>query len=92
MRTHLCLHYLVTGRVQGMGYRAATRAAARRLGLSGWVRNTPQGKVELIACGDAAALQEFETWLWQGPAQAQVTAVVKSVAALAAFPDFDIQD
>lgn len=85
------MHYLVSGRVQGVFFRVSARDTARALGLSGWVRNTPQGKVELIACGDVAALQEFEAWLWQGPAQAQVTAVVKSVAALADFTGFDIQ-
>ena len=84
------MHYLVSGRVQGVFFRVSARDTARGLGLSGWVRNTPQGKVELIACGDIAALQEFEAWLWQGPAQAQVTAVVKSVAASANFTDFDI--
>ncbi len=92
MRARQCMHYLVSGRVQGVFYRASARATAQRLGLSGWVRNTAQGKVELIACGDAAALHEFETWLWQGPAQAQVTAVVKSVAVPADFSGFDIQD
>lgn len=86
-----CLHYLVTGRVQGVSYRASAHDVARRLGLGGWVRNTPQGKVELVACGDAADLHEFEMWLWQGPSQARVTAVVKSVAAPADFFSFDIQ-
>ncbi len=91
MSAYPCMHYLVSGWVQGVGYRASARDAAQRLGLTGWVRNTPQGKVELIACGDAAALHEFEAWLWQGPDQAQVTAVVKSVAAFADFTGFDIQ-
>lgn len=91
MSAHQCMHYLVSGRVQGVGYRASARDVAQRLGLTGWVRNTPQAKVELIACGDTASLHEFETWLWQGPDQAQVTAVVKSVAAFADFSGFDIQ-
>ena len=91
MSARQCMHYLVSGRVQGVAYRASARDAARRLGLTGWVRNTVQGKVELIACGDAAALEEFEGWLWQGPVQAQVTDVVKSVAAFADFSGFDIQ-
>ena len=91
MRARQCIHYLVSGQVQGVFYRASARDTAQHLDLTGWVRNTPQGKVELIACGDAAALHEFEAWLWQGPAPAQVTAVVKSVAAPADFPGFDIQ-
>lgn len=71
----MCRRYLVGGRVQGVGYRVSARATAVRLGLQGWVRNCQDGRVEALACGDAAALDEFEAWLRQGPPGARVTAV-----------------
>ena len=70
-----CIHCLVSGRVQGVFYRASTQQQAMRLKLSGWVKNRNDGKVELIACGDVSALQEFETWCWQGPSHAIVSQV-----------------
>ncbi len=72
-----CLRFRVHGRVQGVFYRAATAARARRLGLNGWVRNLADGDVELLACGDDAVLADLETWLWQGPPHAHVTAVTR---------------
>ncbi len=66
------LHALVEGRVQGVGFRASTAHAARRLGLGGWVRNLPDGRVELKAWGAAPALSRFRDWLQQGPPLARV--------------------
>ncbi len=77
-------YFRVTGRVQGVFYRASTQARAQELGLSGWVRNCPDGSVELEASGDAEALQQLEAWLWQGPERAQVSAV--EVAAVTGAP------
>lgn len=85
-----CRRFLVSGHVQGVFYRAATQATARRLGLSGWVRNLPDGNVELLACGDETKLKEFENWLWQGPRHAQVTQVAAADAGHHAFADFTI--
>lgn len=69
-------HYLVAGRVQGVCYRASARAEATRLGLSGWVRNLRDGRVEALASGEADALAAFERWLASGPPHAQVTQVM----------------
>lgn len=68
----LCRHYRIIGRVQGVFYRASTHDTARQLGLSGWVRNLPDGSVEAIACGDEAQLARLEHWLHQGPPLAMV--------------------
>jgi acylphosphatase len=65
-------HYLVIGRVQGVGYRWFAVDAARREGLSGHVRNLPDGQVEITAEGDADAITRFEAALWRGPSRARV--------------------
>jgi acylphosphatase len=62
----------VTGRVQGVGYRASTLSRAERLGIQGWVRNRYDGAVEVEAEGPAEAMAQFETFLWKGPAGARV--------------------
>lgn len=61
--------------MQGVFFRASTREEARRLGLSGWVRNLPDGRVEVMACGEEQALRELLSWLGHGPAHANVTRV-----------------
>lgn len=64
--------YLISGRVQGVGFRYFTQAAATREGLHGWVRNRPDGRVEIEAEGDAEALERFERQVGHGPASARV--------------------
>ena len=85
-----CRHFLVTGSVQGVFYRAATQETARRLGLTGWVCNLADGGVELVACGDAEKLKELEQWLWQGPPRARVVQVTNTIVERQSFPDFTI--
>lgn len=85
-----CRRFLVSGRVQGVFYRAATQDRARRLGLTGWVRNLPDGRVELIACGDETKLKQLEEWLWQGPPHAHVENVTTADAGNQSFNDFSI--
>lgn len=87
-----CRHFLVSGRVQGVFFRAATQATAHRLGLTGWVRNLPDGRVELVACGAEEKLKQLEAWLWQGPPHARVEQVVSAAAApQQAFKDFGMR-
>jgi len=64
--------FLVSGRVQGVFFRASTRQQALRLGLVGHAKNLPDGRVEVIAVGEAAALEALAQWLWQGPPAAEV--------------------
>jgi acylphosphatase len=66
------IHLEVSGRVQGVGFRWFVVDKARELGLSGWVRNRPDGKVEIAASGNAAALAQFESAVRNGPPGAQV--------------------
>ena len=70
--------FLVEGRVQGVFYRASTRARALELGLDGHARNLADGRVEVLAAGPSQALDALEAWLWQGPQLAQVSAVQRS--------------
>lgn len=89
-----CHHYVVTGRVQGVFYRASTQEAASRLGLVGWVRNCDDGSVELVACGEGSILNQLEHWLWQGPKFAEVSGVeVNEVDSehVNRFADFSIR-
>jgi acylphosphatase len=70
--------FLVSGKVQGVFFRASTRNEALQLKLRGYARNLPDDRVEVVACGDAAAVDELERWLWQGPPAARVDDVVRS--------------
>lgn len=71
----ICKKCLIAGRVQGVFYRGAAAQRAHELGVYGYARNLPDGRVEVLACGDAAAVQQFVEWLWIGPSAARVTAV-----------------
>lgn len=67
--------FLISGRVQGVFYRASTRAKAMELGLCGYAKNLPDGRVEVLADGTDHALASLEKWLWQGPPAAHVISV-----------------
>lgn len=92
MSTHLkSKRFVVQGRVQGVGFRAATREAAKSLGLRGWVRNQADGSVLTLAAGEAEAMQRFETWLKYGPSAARVDVVSSSDVELTDLPmEFEI--
>jgi acylphosphatase len=69
------LHVLVRGRVQGVGFRWHVREIARRLGLRGWVRNCPDGAVEIAAEGSDESIQRLQEELRKGPPGAVVSSV-----------------
>lgn len=76
-----CMRCLISGRVQGVFFRASARDQAQRLGVSGYASNLPDGRVEVLACGQSEALDAFRAWLGRGPSAAKVTDVVcESVA------------
>lgn len=66
------MHCYISGRVQGVCFRMATREQASLFGISGWVRNLPDGRVEVMACGEEERLQQLKDWLRQGPELAKV--------------------
>ncbi len=69
------VHLKVTGRVQGVGFRASTRRRARDLGLTGWVKNLVDGSVEAVAEGNEDDLKKLITWCKNGPRRARVDEV-----------------
>jgi acylphosphatase len=71
----LARSYIVTGRVQGVGFRFFVHRAAATEGLHGWVRNLPDGRVEITAEGEADALERFEGRVRQGPPASRVADV-----------------
>ena len=86
------LQAVVRGQVQGVNFRSATQSVAKRLALAGWVRNRPDGAVELIAEGPRLALEQFVAFLHQGPPAARVSAVEpRWHPATGEFRGFEIQ-
>ncbi|MDH3526576.1 MAG: acylphosphatase [Gammaproteobacteria bacterium] len=83
-----CRRCLVSGHVQGVFFRASARQQAMALGLTGYARNLPDGRVEVLACGDEAALQALQAWLRKGPAHAHVSGVQCESVEVAVPPDF----
>jgi acylphosphatase len=76
------MHALVRGRVQRVGFRQGVKVAARQLGLTGWVRNTPDGMVEVFAQGDEKAVDQLVGWLWLGPSGSGVVGVESEVVPI----------
>ena len=66
------LRLIVSGRVQGVGFRWAAQKAARQLGVYGYVRNLPNGDVEIVAEGDDTAVDRMTTWVRKGPTWSRV--------------------
>ena len=83
-----CARFIVSGRVQGVFFRASAREEALRLGVTGHARNLADGSVEVIACGDDAALRALERWLGRGPPLARVIGVERVPIEIEPPPHF----
>ena len=81
----------ITGRVQGVTFRAWTADNASRLGLRGWVRNHRDGSVEALFCGEASGVDEMVQLCWRGPRFADVANVAVSAAQDTASEQFEIR-
>lgn len=77
---------VVTGRVQGVGYRISCAREADRLGVQGWVRNLADGSVEVVAAGPPEPVEELTEWCRRGPGGARVERVAVGPAADTDFP------
>jgi acylphosphatase len=71
----ICRKCLVGGRVHGVFYRATAARRAQELAIHGYARNLPDGRVEVLALGEDAAVTEFVRWLWTGSSASKVTSV-----------------
>lgn len=85
------IHFFVSGRVQGVFFRAETRRRAEQDGITGWVRNLRDGRVEGTASGEETQLRQFSTWLQHGPAYARVERVDVEELEFQEFPDFRVR-
>lgn len=87
------VHLIVRGRVQGVFFRAATQREARRLGVTGWVKNRQDGNVEILAEGEEDSIKELTSWANHGPSAARVDAVdVRWRGYTGEYPEFSIVD
>jgi acylphosphatase len=84
----ICLHAFISGKVQGVYYRFSTQHQAWRLGVTGWAKNLSDGRVEVLLCGEEAAVYELASWLQQGPPEAEVESVKSEVIHWQLFVDF----
>lgn len=75
MAALVCRRFLVSGKVQGVFFRASTARRAEQLQLRGWAKNLPDGRVEVLALGSLPAVEQLADWLRQGPPRARVDAV-----------------
>ena len=75
MENRITIRLLISGRVQGVFYRMETRRAARRIGVTGWVRNLRDGRVEAVVEGTESKVAEMIAWCRKGPAMAHVADV-----------------
>lgn len=86
------VNILVSGKVQGVCFRAATQKQAEKLAVKGWVRNLATGDVEILAVGEQSAIAQLIRWCHQGPTFARVAEVqVTELAEGEDFADFDIR-
>jgi acylphosphatase len=81
---------IVKGKVQGVFYRASTKAVADQLGVKGYVRNETNGDVFIAAEGDKVSLEMFLDWCNEGPQNAQVTSVESNEGELKNYRNFEV--
>jgi len=86
----VCVRCIVAGRVQGVFFRASTRHQAQQLGITGYVTNLLDGRVEVVACGENTSIDEFRTWLSKGPADARVSGVACEFIDFREFAQFTV--
>lgn len=79
MSATVAKRFIVSGKVQGVFFRASTRQQALQLNIRGYARNLADGNVEVLAIGTAEAVTVLEKWLWQGPPSARVSAVQSTI-------------
>ena len=84
------LDIIVKGKVQGVSFRAATKAVADQLGVKGWIQNANNGDVIVAAEGDDVWLEMFLEWCNEGPQDAEVTSVESNEGELKNYRNFEV--
>ena len=82
--------FIVAGKVQGVFFRASAREQALRLGLRGYAKNLADGRVEVLAAGEAESIEALARWLAQGPPMARVDGIERSEASDEAISGFEV--
>jgi len=85
-----CVKFIISGKVQGVWFRASTQQQAKQLNIKGYAKNLSNGDVEVVAYGEQSALKNLEQWLWQGSDLAHVTQIEKKILEGQMFSNFDI--
>lgn len=90
MNIKSCMRCYISGKVQGVWYRASSKEQAEKLGITGWAKNMPDGRVEIFACGESHQLDVFFQWLHQGPSLANVETCTREDLAWHHYEGFDV--
>ncbi len=91
MTGHRTVHLFISGRVQGVWFRGSMQDQARRLGLAGWVRNLPDGRVEALVEGKPEAVETIVTWSGSGPPGARIDGVETREEPEAGLDGFEVR-
>ena len=91
MTAKTCRRFRISGKVQGVFYRASARECARQLDVTGWAANLPDGAVEVVARGTAPALAAFAEWLVIGPPLSMVANVASEIAEIPTPVIFEVR-
>jgi acylphosphatase len=89
MREQICIRCFVSGKVQGVWFRASTKEQADALGITGFAKNLTDGRVEVLACGKREAIARLYEWLKQGPDLAKVTDITYEELPWQTFQQFE---
>jgi acylphosphatase len=84
------LHFIIEGKVQGVFFRATAKDVADGIGITGWIKNTEEGNVEIMASGNDEQLQKFIAWCKVGPRRAIVTKVIVTNTEEENFKSFEV--
>jgi len=87
----MCVQGFISGRVQGVFYRSAVLKEAKSRGLSGWVKNLTDGRVEVMICGEQEAVNDLHEWLWIGSKMSEVKSVEVHEVPWQMFTNFEVR-
>lgn len=89
--TAICLRCFVSGKVQGVFYRRESVEQAKALGLTGYVKNLSDGRVEVMICGEEDRIRDMQDWLWDGPDAAEVKDVQVEELPFQSLTGFEVR-